>query len=167
LGAEGWQLKAIRDGLSNTLMLAEVRTRDQVQDQRGAWALPWTGSSLLSVDLHPHPTCWPSKPFKPNPYSFGQTQMPNNQGPPPDMLYACVDEAGAQLERMPCATYDPEVGVNHFLSAAPRSFHPGGVNAVFCDGHTTFLPNEIDEVVMAYLVSANDGQPVHFDDHAQ
>jgi len=170
LGVEGWKVRDDPDGLSNTLMLTEVRTRGQVQDQRGAWALPWTGSSLLSVDMHPHASCYPDKPFRPSDASFGQTQMPNNQGPIYDMLYACVDEAGAQLERMPCATYDPSWGsdaTNHFLSAAPRSLHPGGVNAVFCDGHIVFLPDEIDEVVLAYLVSPNDGQPVRFDGHTQ
>jgi prepilin-type processing-associated H-X9-DG protein len=44
------------------------------------------------------------------------------------------------------------------MSAAPRSLHPGGVNAAHLDGHAAFIKDEIDEVVMAYLVSINDGQ---------
>jgi prepilin-type processing-associated H-X9-DG protein len=45
-----------------------------------------------------------------------------------------------------------------YLSAAPRSSHPGGVNAVAVDGHVRFLPNDIDPLVMAFFVSINDQQ---------
>jgi prepilin-type processing-associated H-X9-DG protein len=45
-----------------------------------------------------------------------------------------------------------------FNSAAPRSLHPGGVNAVALDGHVGFISDEIDSYVFAYLVSSNDGQ---------
>jgi prepilin-type processing-associated H-X9-DG protein len=31
--------------------------------------------------------------------------------------------------------------------ATPRSGHPGGVNAVFCDGSVHFIPNSIDSHV--------------------
>ncbi|MHC4178283.1 MAG: DUF1559 family PulG-like putative transporter, partial [Planctomycetota bacterium] len=48
----GQPLKNISDGLSNTLMLSEIRVRPHEQDQRGAWALPWTGASLLAFDMH-------------------------------------------------------------------------------------------------------------------
>jgi prepilin-type processing-associated H-X9-DG protein len=71
------------------------------------------------------------------------------------MIYKCEDQAGAQLDRMPCATW--ALGYPYgFLSAAPRSAHPGGVNVVFVDGHVGFLPDDVDEIAMAYLVSAND-----------
>jgi len=160
----GQPLGAITDGLHQTLMLAEVRTRDQDQDQRGVWALPWTGASLLSFDMHHNPAS--SAPYTPWSYSAGQTQVPNSQGPVVDMIYNCADQAGAQWERMPCATWAPS-GEYYFLSAAPRSLHPGGVNGAFADGHGVFLPDEIDEVVMAYLTSANDGQPVKVDEYLQ
>ena len=35
------------------------------------------------------------------------------------------------------------------MSAAPRSNHIGGVNTAFLDGHVDFLPNDVDEMVMA------------------
>ncbi|MCI0359482.1 MAG: DUF1559 domain-containing protein, partial [Planctomycetaceae bacterium] len=40
------------DGLSNTLMLSEVLTREEPTDQRGAWAVGWCGASQLAFDLH-------------------------------------------------------------------------------------------------------------------
>ena len=55
---------------------------------------------------------------------------------------------------MPCLT------VNGYLSAAPRSRHPGGVNVVYADNHVAFLPNTVDPTMMAYLVSIEDGQAV-------
>ena len=51
----GQPLSRVKDGLSKTLMISEVRTRANPLDQRGAWALPWTGSSMLAVDVHPLP----------------------------------------------------------------------------------------------------------------
>ena len=55
---------------------------------------------------------------------------------------------------MPCLKWGGRVG--GYLSAAPRSLHPGGVNTVFLDGHVEFTLDEIDEVAMVYQVSIND-----------
>lgn len=157
----GQTVAEIRDGLSNTIMLSEVRVRDHQEDQRGAWALPWTGSSLLSFDMHPTNTWTSCTGYKPTSASKGWTQPPNCQGPNMDMLYKCPDAAGAQFERMPCAEY--QVGTSwEFLSAAPRSVHPGGVNIAFADGHVTYLTDSVDEFTMAYLTCSNDREPVNF-----
>ncbi|MBN1589591.1 MAG: DUF1559 domain-containing protein, partial [Pirellulales bacterium] len=155
----GQATSSITDGLSTTLMLAEVRTRDQQQDQRGAWALPWAGSSLLSVDRHAQALSH----YVPDNYTRGMAQTPNCQGPIYDMIYHCVDPAGAQWEHMPCATWAPGYP-NGFLSAATRSLHPGGVNVSFVDGHVMFMQNDIDEIVMAYMACVNDGQIINLDD---
>ena len=158
--ATGQSTAAIRDGLSNTLMLSEVRVRANPQDQRGAWALAWTGTSLLAFDMH-HNFFLPRDPYVPSSYFVGLAQPPNNQGPNVDMLYACPDMAGAQLEEMPCGVW--QRGTDwEFLSAAPRSRHPGGVNVAFADGHVGFLINEVDDFVMAYLISINDRQSVDY-----
>ena len=76
-------------------------------------------------------------PSAPRSKSFGLTQLPNTLGPNEDMLYICPDPADAQFEGMPCGAFISgcESG---YLSAAPRSRHPGGVNAVFLDGHVGF-----------------------------
>ncbi len=156
------KVKDIRDGLSETLMLSEVRTRDNEQDHRGVWALPWTGSTLLALDMHPinnHP------PYTPWDASLGYTQRPNNQGPIMDMLYRCPDSAGAQLEGMPCTEYGTSWSTT-YLSASPRSRHSGGVNVAFMDSRAGFLSEDIDEIVMAYMISINDGNFVNVGEYA-
>ena len=50
------------------------------------------------------------------------------------------------------------IGVNGVFPA--RSYHPGGVNAGFCDGSVHFIPETIDLVTYQRLGARNDGQPV-------
>ena len=51
--ALGQPTSRIEDGLSNTIAFSEVRSLNTESDERGAWALPWAGASLLSFDMHP------------------------------------------------------------------------------------------------------------------
>jgi prepilin-type processing-associated H-X9-DG protein len=98
--------------------------------------------------------------------SLGFTQPPNNRGANVDMLYDCPadDLAKAQLEGMPCGVFNFNYGdPSHYLSAAPRSQHTGGVNVAFMDGRLGFLVDDVDEYAMAYLVSSNDRKPTSFD----
>lgn len=154
----GRRLDQVVDGTSTTIAFAEVRTRDNPADQRGAWALPWAAASILSFDFHP--TSYPSgtvnqeKPpngFDPYKQSLGQTQFPNS--PNADVLYKCPGLLEAQFDKMPC-----NEAWNGYISAAPRSQHPGGVNTVFLDGHVGFLPNDVDEYAMLWMVNTNDGE---------
>lgn len=158
----GQKLIAITDGASGTLMLSEVRTRDQEADQRGVWALPWSGASLLAFDRHAENV----SNFTPGSYASGMAQTPNNQGPCVDIIYDCQDRAGAQWERMPCRT-GTRLWPYEYYSAAPRSLHPGGVNASFIDGRVAFLPDGIDENVMACMICTVDGQVINPRDHAE
>jgi prepilin-type N-terminal cleavage/methylation domain-containing protein/prepilin-type processing-associated H-X9-DG protein len=158
----GRRLEQVIDGTATTLAIAEIRTRDHAGDQRGAWALPWSGSSLLAFDFHPtsygkelYDKANPPEGFEPYKLSLGLTQYPNSQNP--DVLYECPEPAAAQFERMPCNNAWSPPG---YISAAPRSQHLGGVNAAFLDGHVGFLPNDIDEYVMLWMTSTNDGEIV-------
>jgi prepilin-type processing-associated H-X9-DG protein len=45
-----------------------------------------------------------------------------------------------------------------WTAAAPRSSHPGGVNASHCDGSVFFVNDDIDQYLFARMVSINDGQ---------
>lgn len=173
--AGGQKIAAISDGTAATLAFSEVRTMDSLVDERGAWSLSWTGATLLAFDMHP--LGWNTEhdgtgagdkylaesraAYVASPESSGETQPPNNQGPNVDTLHACTqqtqrDEA-AQLG-MPCTQAPYKAGLGGYLSAAPRSLHPGGVNAAFLDGHASFLTNHIDEFYMAYAVSIDDGR---------
>ncbi|TWT74486.1 hypothetical protein Pla123a_33090 [Posidoniimonas polymericola] len=157
----GMSLRKVLDGASQTLMLAEIRTRDNQLDQRGAWMLGWAGASLLAMDLHPlyygdsgtKESTPLSVDYTPNPNSLGLTQSPN--GAQPDVLYECPNMAAAQLEGMPCNT-----AYHGYISAAPRSMHPGGVNGAFLDGRVEFLANNINELAMHYMISVADGEVI-------
>ena len=87
----------------------------------------------------------------PWPLSLGYTQYPN--GPNPDVLYECPDLVGEQFDHMPCTTE-----YWGYISSAPRSLHPGGVNVVYLDGHVGFLADDVDEYVMLHMVDPVDGK---------
>ncbi|QDU54121.1 DUF1559 domain-containing protein [Aeoliella mucimassa] len=154
----GMSLRRIEDGTTFTLLLSEVRSRDLPADQRGAWLLPWSGASLLSMDFHP--TYYGASQEKdspggyvytPNANSLGLTQVPNGEWP--DVLYECPNPAAAQFEGMPCnAQY------YGYISAAPRSLHLNGVVTCFVDGHVEFLADDINEYAMLYMIGINDGE---------
>ena len=149
------------DGSSNTLLLGEIRTRLHPQDQRGAWALGWNGSSQLAFDLHDEkdPIDYAEWGYTPHPLGLGTNQPPNNRGPNTDMLYECPDPVAAQLEKMPCNKSVAGTS-SEYLSSAPRSWHPGGVMTVFADGRVSFLSNQIDLLTMAFMIYISDAKSV-------
>ena len=164
---------SVRDGESKTIMLSEVRTRPHEYDQRGVWSLPWNGSSVLALDFHRD--CRKKPNYVPYPPVAKYSQMPNFDGTDDaaqgmltngDMLYACPDPAGDQLEGMICHEYSHGSQWS-WLSAAARSYHPGGVQVVFMDGHTGYVQNSIDLVALALLISSDDGQRVSVGEHVK
>ena len=46
----------------------------------------------------------------------------------------------------------------------PYSFHPGGINSLFADGHVTFLAETIEVAVFAKLITRNGGEVVSGDE---
>jgi hypothetical protein len=161
----------ITDGTSRTLMLTEIRTRDNQRDSRGVWAATWTGGSIIAFDMHPanpgvtaaEPGCGASPHMRNMRYiPFVYTTPPIDSMTPNsqptgnnDMIHECPpnDTVSARLENTPC-----EGDNGTWTSVAPRSNHPGGVNATNCDGSVRWIDNEIDQLLMARLVSINDGQ---------
>lgn len=49
--------------------------------------------------------------------------------------------------------YDTAPAGGQSLFARPSSYHPGGVNATFCEGHTQFLADTIDYIVYCQLMT--------------
>ncbi len=151
---------SIRDGVTNTFLASEVRTRPHNRDERGVWALGWNGATLLAYDAHPPNDMVRNGVKVPRFFYDGAKsanfkQPPNNQtGLNSDTLYECPERAASQLDRMPCSRYAG------YWSAPPRSLHPGGVNLVYMDGRTSFLTDEVDQTAMAFLISADAGQVI-------
>jgi hypothetical protein len=167
----GMELRRVSDGTSNTLMIGEVRTRDEASDERGVWTLAWVGATLLAVDLHSEATgtgssCTgaaldPSVIYSPvsGQVAADQAQAPNL---PPgrfnaDWIRSCPEgeiKVAAELDGMPCEAQSS----NDYYSAAPRSLHPGGVIAANVDGSVTFLRDEIQPQAFALMACIDDGR---------
>ena len=181
--AGGLPLKRVIDGTTHTVALSEVRNLPSTSDERGAWALGWNGATLLAMDLHHSSSATGSlkaeyymdvkllhlvqTPNHIDPVALAGVAAPQAIG---DVTMRCPPgQASAervQLARdgMPCSnwvglnsgTASHAVGVSGYLSAAPRSSHPGGVNAAFLDGHVVFWSNDIDPVAMALMIDIRD-----------
>ena len=150
------RLSDVTDGTHAAVMVTEIRGAETVGDARGAWAVGWNGASVLAYDMHHGGR--PGAPFQHSIISLGHTQRPNISDPAVnvDVLYDCPDSDSAKASGMPCATWTPW-GTWRYLSSAPRSRHPGGVQSLWADGRVTFLPDSVDEIVMGYLIAIDDG----------
>lgn len=161
--ATGQKLSRVTDGTSKTVVFSEIRTLDHLQDERGAWALPWNGASLLSLDMHNAATAFLTQYIPSLGYAF-QAQLPNTIGPNADVLTRCPDDGliEAQMEGMPCLQWGGKLGYggnsDSYISAAPRSRHVGGVNVAFLDGRVDFLSNDVDPFAMALMVDIRDDE---------
>jgi hypothetical protein len=156
-------LRRFSDGTSKTLLVSEVRTRDNEQDPRGAWVASYRGGSLLAFDMHSNApysdTNAQSKlnsPYSPIIYGGVEPGLPPNTSQSwgnSDYIALCPEPGSAGADKMPCKDQ-----TSNRSSAAPRSQHTGGVNASHVDGSVIWLTDDIDIFLMARKISINDGE---------
>jgi hypothetical protein len=149
----GPKLRRIKDGLSKTLLGAEVRTLALDWDSRGVWAAPFPGGSLIGVNFHDADLSMTNPQYRPDPERVEDVRLPNILEADADQIISCHQPAIARDRGMPCRNTES-------IYAAARSLHPGGVNAVLLDGSAGFVSNSIDPYVYAFIVSTNDGQAI-------
>lgn len=142
---EGRRVAEVTDGLSHSLFVGELRARAHDGDPRGAWVVPWPGSSLVAIDFH-HLSADEAQHI-----DFART--PN--AATPDVLFHCPDPAEAQLTRMPCHDQWQQ-----YIADAPRSVHPGGVNGAYLDGRVEFISDDISPEALALRIAVDDGQVI-------
>jgi prepilin-type N-terminal cleavage/methylation domain-containing protein/prepilin-type processing-associated H-X9-DG protein len=116
--SKGTSIADITDGTSNTMAVAEYLKGIVLNDAR---AQPYThraGCQTLFVTLGPNSTA------------------PDNLS-----IYFCPNSGTPNdpSNNLPCVGGD-----NNANYASPRSRHPGGVHAVFCDGSVHFIGDNVD-----------------------
>ena len=129
----GAKISQIRDGTSHTLAIVEYLT-GTTEDMRG---FPWTqraGCQFLYVTATPN------------------TSMPDKLL---DISSFCGNYNGNLPElNLPCT---PATGTVN--TAAARSRHPGGVNALLCDGSVQFFNDTVDATLWQSFGRIADGGP--------
>jgi prepilin-type N-terminal cleavage/methylation domain-containing protein/prepilin-type processing-associated H-X9-DG protein len=154
-------MEGIKDGSSNTLLLAEIRAGITSYDSRGVWAM----SGACPSALWAHGT-------------YGDDNGPDSNQPKADDCLACGDiknavGGSAALAKMGMACSEdngPSCWPNWQQTA--RSMHSGGVNAALADGSVRWINDYVDissgninnspptYSVWDRLNLSNDGQPL-------
>ncbi|MDE2505826.1 MAG: DUF1559 domain-containing protein [Planctomycetota bacterium] len=148
----GVSIAQVTDGLSNTAMLAELRSGLNSSDPRGTWALGMGGASLMGQ----------TKSFNPTPNNQFGFPLPN------------CNDGGDELQGTPAfAPLFPNAaqmgmgfncGGGMFNSGGQaRSQHPGGVNIAMGDGSVRFIKNSISQRVWWMLLTRADGSVLSAD----
>lgn len=143
---KGASTAKVTDGMSNTVMLSEILTWNEVtetggsvdegvpqgnDDWRGAWMIPSVGASAFTGR------------FPPNASGSGPDFRGGSSVPRVDQIPACgtgLDETSLDV---PCR--EEMESANIWASA--RSKHNQGVNAAMGDGSVTFISDDIEAFV--------------------
>ena len=134
---QGRKIRAILDGTSNTMVLAEYLTGTNKDNWRGAPFTTRSGAQMLFATLTPNSSArdrlWPTS-------GINET--------------ACENGTGFPGSNLPC-----ENGNTSGNFASPRSRHPGGVHVLLCDGSARFVSDSVDLMgVWRPLATIADGQ---------
>jgi prepilin-type N-terminal cleavage/methylation domain-containing protein/prepilin-type processing-associated H-X9-DG protein len=134
---KGTSFGDIKDGTSNTMAVAEYLKGLDEDDIRGFF---WSNRSALHM-------------------LYVSRQGPNSTTK--DMLYTsfCGTSENQPSLNLPCSGN----GGDDNAYAGSRSQHPGGVNVLFCDGSTHFVPDGISLTVWQSLGWIADGNTVTAD----
>jgi prepilin-type processing-associated H-X9-DG protein len=161
---KGTSTQQIKDGLANTIAVAEYLRGISDRDGRGAFWYNDAGMQMLHAAEPPNAVArdvlHPRRGSGPNDWGCFATQVPGGG------VATLSGNHKADLN-LPCAG-GVEVGDRFGIdgAAAARSRHRGGVNVVFCDGHVQFITDTIESsIVPPYgtwqrLAWIDDGQQV-------
>jgi prepilin-type N-terminal cleavage/methylation domain-containing protein/prepilin-type processing-associated H-X9-DG protein len=124
----GLAFREIIDGTSTTIMLGEVRQYEG-EDSRGLLYLA---------------SCLYDQKYTPNTAALDEMEFCTEIGPPDD-------PQGLVNASAPCSSARGDYP--RWTAQTSRSQHPGGVNVSFCDGHTTYVSNDVEVSVWRRLAT--------------
>ena len=140
--------RRIQDGTVRTLVFAEIRTRDDTQEIS---AVPGhcrgrDRRSCRSTFIRLHRSATVTKDdrkvddYSPWPGSLGYTQYSEQSTIPTCSMNAPIWSASNSIACLHVSNrFTHVISLAGYISSAPRSLHPGGVNVVYLDGHVGFL----------------------------
>lgn len=137
------------DGLSNTIVVDEIRAGLDPLDPRGVWALGQVGSSMIAR----HGTY--AKSGRPNPCDHSGEEFIGC-----DALTRKLNGSELSTECMACLT--GYAGSEYNVEIGARSRHAGGINVLSADGASYFLLNGIDSRVWQALHTRNGVEPAEW-----
>jgi prepilin-type N-terminal cleavage/methylation domain-containing protein/prepilin-type processing-associated H-X9-DG protein len=145
----GARFPEVTDGLSNTIMVAELRAGKTALDPRGVWALGLPSSSIVNAGrdaTNPTPNNRLGDADGSGAYHFG------------DELQFCTSKYAnptqGSVDGMGC------YGNTLMTSGQSRSMHVGGVNVCMGDGSVRFIQDSIGQVTWCNLISKADGNAI-------
>ncbi len=167
---------AFTDGLSQTLLGAEVKAYFPAYHNCGSVPPPGPSSPTVIPDI---PTVLASVAAAPSSGCVlitAPTGLPgggHSQWANGNSTYDGLTTALTPNTRSPCGTFaDCDMasinegdGGPSFASVTSRSYHPGGVNALFGDGSVHFLKNSITSTIYHALGSIGGGEIVSSDSY--
>jgi prepilin-type N-terminal cleavage/methylation domain-containing protein/prepilin-type processing-associated H-X9-DG protein len=153
-GNYGLTIASVTDGLSNTVLIGELRVGLNSADIRGTWAMGFAGASM----------CGHAKNYNPT---------PNNKLNTANASGKCGDGGDELQMSAQFASLFPNrgqmgMGVNcgggMFNSGGQvRSLHPGGVNVGFADGSVKFIKDTVTNLVWYQILTSKSGGIVSAD----
>jgi hypothetical protein len=145
----GARFTDVKDGLSDTIMVAELRAGITALDPRGVWALGLPSSSIVNAGrdaTNPTPNNRLGDIGTNGKYSFG------------DELQFCTSKYAnptqGSADGMGC------YGNTLMTSGQSRSLHTSGVNVCMGDGSIRTITNTIGQVTWCELISKDDGNVI-------